>query len=100
MALQVLSQKNALGDQFPVVVFKLPNMWKVCSSPENSIPFIFQCHLEFQNIKSACGLFVICFIPIATFTVYGREIFIYLDLKLLRIENIQSDIYAQDYGAN
>ena len=65
-----------------------------------TLPFIFQCHHEFQNIESACGLFVICFIPIATLTVYGREIFIFLGLTPLRMENIQSDIYGQDYGAN
>ena len=37
-------------------------------------------------------LFVTCFILIATLTVYGREIFIYLHLTLLRVENIQFDI--------
>jgi len=38
------------------------------------------------------GLFVTCFILIATLIVYGREIFIYLDLTLLHMDNIQFDI--------
>ena len=37
----------------------------------------------------AHGLFVACFILIAVLIVYGREISVYLDLTLLRMENIQ-----------
>ena len=42
----------------------------------------------------------ICFMLITTLVVYGRDIFIYLHLSLLRTENIQFDIFAQDYGVN
>ena len=37
--------------------------------------------------------FVTCFWLTATLTVYGREIFIYTDLTLLRMENVQFNIF-------
>jgi len=62
-------------------------------------PFILVYKVK-HNFICARGLLVTCFILIAVLIVYGREIFIYLDLTLLRMGNILFDIQVQDYEEN
>ena len=72
--------------------------WSIVEHPTQSVSCVFTVIYWRQRVEMEGT--PICFMLITTLVVYGRDIFIYLHLSLLRTENIQFDIFAQDYGVN